>query len=103
MAKHKKFTKDQLLYLADKYSSEGDYPELVLVDGPNLVDKSRWADIYEFVFEDTRDNKFYQSSYRVGATEMQEERPYEYDDDEISCDEVRPVEVLVVKYEVVKE
>jgi len=61
-----------------------------------IIDKSRWCDIYEWVFR--FENKFYMSNYRVGSSELQEERPYEFDR-EIECKEVFPVQKTITVYE----
>ena len=66
----------------------------------NVEDSSRWSIQHEMVFK--YDGKFYQTSYRVGATEYQDEQPYENDNDEIECHEVEPYEVTVTKYRKVK-
>lgn len=47
---------------------------------------------HEIVFEDN--GKFYQTTYSEGATEMQYESPWEYDD-EVECTEVELREVKV--------
>jgi hypothetical protein len=60
-----------------------------------MVNRSRWSIIYEAVF--AHEGKFYKTSYRMGATELQYESPYEYDSDEIECREV--VRCEVIKYE----
>jgi hypothetical protein len=44
------------------------------------------------------DDKFYKTNYQVGATEMQDEAPYEYEGDEIECPEMEPYEVTITKY-----
>lgn len=59
---------------------------------------SRWSIYYEVVFRDNETGKHYSSYYSVGATECQDESPYEYDDDEIDCQEVELKEVLVKKW-----
>lgn len=61
-----------------------------------FVDKSRWSDIHEMIFK--VGDQFFQSSYRIGSTECCEESPYEYDGDEIECEEVVPVEKTVIVY-----
>ena len=43
--------------------------------------------------------KFYTSTYSEGATEMQDEYPYEYDGDEVECKEVIPTPQEVIVYE----
>lgn len=67
-----------------------------------LVDTSRWSHIYERVYKDLDTGKFWHTSYSTGATECQDEPPYEYEGDEVEFVEVVPVEHTVVKYEVVK-
>lgn len=62
-----------------------------------LVGHSRWSLIYERIFE--WEGRFYKTQYRTGATESQDESPYEYDPDEIECPEVFPVEKVVTVYE----
>ena len=62
-----------------------------------LVDTSRWSNIHEVVYKDLDSGKFYSSTYSVGATECQDERPWEYDD-EIECTEVELKEVKVKKW-----
>lgn len=65
-----------------------------------LIDTSRWSLHYEQVFE--YQDKYYITYYSVGATESQDESPYEYDTDEIECTEVIPVEKTITVYEVAK-
>ena len=62
-----------------------------------IIDTSRWSIIHRMVFK--LDGKFYESSYLKGATEQQDEQPYEYDEDVIECDEVFPVEKTITVYE----
>lgn len=63
-----------------------------------LVDTSRWSNIHEVVYKDLDSGKFYSSTYSVGATECQDERPYENDGDEIEFTEVVPKEVIKIEY-----
>ena len=54
------------------------------------VDSSRWSIIYEQVFK--FDGKYYMTSFSRGATEYQDEKPYEFDGDSndmIECKEVK--------------
>lgn len=62
-----------------------------------IVDTSRWSNIYNLVFK--YDGKYYQTSYSVGATEIQDESPFEWSPDMIECKEVFPVEKTVIVYE----
>jgi len=83
----KKFSKDYLV-------NELDLPYgRVITD--KIVDTSRWSIIHEIVFEDN--GKFYQTTYSEGATECQDERPWEYKD-EIDCYEVEIREVKIKKW-----
>lgn len=66
----------------------------------NIIDHSRWSIGYEKVFK--YEGKFYITYYSRGATEYQDEAPYEYDGEEIECVEVVPVEKVVTVYEVKK-
>jgi hypothetical protein len=66
-----------------------------------ILGKRRWSiDVY-IVFK--HEDKFYQSTYSYGATESQDESPYEYDDDEIECEEVFPTQVVTTVYKTQKE
>jgi hypothetical protein len=82
-----KFSKDYL-------KNELDLPyENTIVD--NIVDTTRWSVVHEIVFADK--GKFYRTTYSEGATEIQDERPWEYED-EIECEEVELREVKVKKW-----
>lgn len=86
MAK-KVFSKD---YLKD----ELDLPySNTVVD--KIIDTTRWSIVHEIVFE--YNGKFYQTTYSEGATEMQYESPWEYDD-EVECIEVELREVKIKKW-----
>lgn len=58
------------------------------------LDDTRWSAHYWQVFEFCGD-KLYQTFYSVGLTECQDERPYEYENDFINCEEVvEKVEII---------
>lgn len=82
----KKFDKK---YLMD----ELDLPYSAIKD--DIVDTSRWSIHHKIVFEDN--GKFYETYYSEGATECQDESPWEYED-EIECYEVELKEVKVMKW-----
>ena len=87
MTRTKVFSKD---YLMD----ELDLPyDNTIVD--RIVNTTRWSIIHEIVFEDN--GKFYMTTYSKGATECQDERPWEYKD-EIKCTEVELKAVKVKKW-----
>jgi hypothetical protein len=71
----------------------------VEIIGDNIVDHSRWSVDHELIFRWT-DGKYYETSYSVGATEMQDERPWEYDK-EVECQEVRKVTKTIEVWEAV--
>lgn len=62
-----------------------------------LIDHSRWSVIHSIVFEAA--GKFYQTTYDRGATEQQEQSPWEYEGNEIACIEVFPVLRTITVYE----
>lgn len=66
-----------------------------------ITDTSRWSIHHWMVFK--FNGKYYGTSYSVGATECQEEQPFEYDPEEIDCSELIPVEKKIIVYEAVKE
>ena len=61
-----------------------------------LVDHDRWSVQYSMVFK--FENKYYKTTYSKGATEYQDEEPYEYAPDEIECKEVIPVSSQTITY-----
>ena len=62
-----------------------------------IVSANRWSILNRLVFK--YQDKFYESTYSRGATEIQDERPYEYEPDEIECKEVYEYEKVVKYYE----
>lgn len=67
-----------------------------------LADTSRWHHIHERVYWGLDTGKYWQTTYRVGATECQDESPYENDGAEIEFDEVEPMQVTTTIYKAVK-
>ena len=63
----------------------------------NIVDHSRWSILYEIVVQNVKTGKFYKDSYSIGATESQDEQPYECTDQDFQ--EVFPVEKTITVYE----
>jgi hypothetical protein len=83
--------------------SEGQ--DIIWGDDPNfkeienkIIDRSRWCIHYRIIVQRKSDQKFFESYYRQGATESQDERPYECDDF-AKFTEVKPVEKTVIVYE----
>jgi hypothetical protein len=62
----------------------------------HITGTSRWSVNHSGVFE--HEGKFYQTSWPVGATEYQDEQPYEYGDEMIECHEVRAVQTVKAVY-----
>ena len=81
----------------DYLINELNLPDSAILD--EITDTSRWSVHHRIVFK--HDDKFYETYYSEGATEMQDESAWEYDD-EVECDEVELKEVTVVKWIKVK-
>jgi hypothetical protein len=85
-----KFKKDELIKLVD-----GDSTELKLIED-KIIDRSRWSIDYELVFE--YDGLLYRTYYSMGATEEQDEGPFEFSPEEIECEMVVKVPVWTYEY-----
>lgn len=88
-----------------KFKKE-DLQELEYTEGFEIIetamlDQQRWTTRYKVIFK--YNDKFYVTFYRSGSTENCDERPYEFDPDEIECEEVFPTEVKILKYLTKKE
>ncbi len=66
----------------------------------NIIDNTRWSIIHEIIFE--YNNKFYRTEYSIGATEMQDECPWDYMD-EVECEEVIQKPITVMSWTPVEE
>lgn len=66
----------------------------------DLIDTTRWSVITTLIFKHIENGKetFYKVDYSVGATESQDERPFEYEGDEVVCLQVEPRKVEVIQY-----
>ena len=82
-----KFPRSTLRHILD--SGEGQVSD-------KIVDHARWSVEHELVF--THLDRYWRTSYSVGATESQDEQPWEYEE-EVDCVEVRPVEKKVIVFE----
>jgi hypothetical protein len=74
-----------------------DHDDFLTVE-TNIFDATRWSIIYKNIYEQKSSGKFFKTSYSVGATESQDEQPYEYVKEAV-FEEVFPVEKLVTVYE----
>lgn len=88
----RKFTKDEMLDFL-----EGNEGEVILDE---IEDTSRWSVHHHLIFK--FENKFWSAYYSRGATEQQDESPWEYET-EVECVEVEPVEKVVTVYQPVKD
>lgn len=61
-----------------------------------MVDTGRWSIYYRLVFK--YQDKYYAVGYGRGATECQDEQPFENEGDTVECDEVQRVEKVVIDY-----
>ena len=64
-----------------------------------IDDTSRWSIHYSGVFEHLPTGKFYKFYWSVGATETQDEGPYEYATEDIEPIEVKQVEKTIIAWE----
>lgn len=63
-----------------------------------VTGKRRWSIDHELIFKEKATEKFYSVHYSVGATEQQDESPFEYESDNVEVTEVRPVEKTIIDY-----
>lgn len=75
----------------------GDEPDGYSILSNELVDTSRWSTHHALVF--MHQGERWRTSYRCGATECQDEYPFEYEGETVTCRRVVPVEKVVVVYE----
>jgi len=88
------FTKEQLQQMVYGDYEEDDKEALWLVDS-HITGISRWSVDWSGVF--SYKGKHYQTFWSVGATECQEEHPFEYDEEK-DCDEVVQKKVLTTQW-----
>jgi len=74
---------------------DGHYNFAIIED--KIVGKRRWSIEYEIVVQRKSDGKYFKDGYRRGATEGQDERPYEYSEPNFT--EVFPVTKTYIDYE----
>jgi len=79
----------------------GDNPDYETIKN-EIYDTSRWSTWHELIFKEKATGQYFQVTYSRGATECQDEQPWEYDGDEIDCVWVEPVEVTTIDYKPVK-
>jgi len=64
----------------------------------DFIDNTRWSIIYCAIHRHLESGKCYEFNYSVGATECQDESPYEFED-EVIVKEVHQVEKTVLVWE----
>ena len=66
----------------------------------NVVDNSRWSIHHEGVFKHLPTSEYYSFGWSVGATESQDESPFEYED-EVTPILVKQVQKTITAWEAV--
>lgn len=61
-----------------------------------VIDHTRWSVVHHIIFE--KDGKYYSTTYSVGATERQDELPWEYQES-VECTEVVEKEITTFVWE----
>lgn len=74
----------------------GDDSNFVTIED-RIVGTRRWSVVYEIVVQRKTDGKYFKDHYRRGATESQDESPYEYSEPNFT--EVFPVTKTYIVYE----
>lgn len=77
----------------DYMINELDLPSSAILD--EITGTSRWSVYHRIIF--AYQGRFYEAHYSEGATEMQDESPWEYDET-VECVEVELKEVKVKKW-----
>lgn len=87
------FTREQLLSFLQEDEEDG----TAVVN--QLVESTRWSLIYKFIFKFIFkfEGKYYETSYLRGATEYQDEQPWQ-NKKEVECTEVEPYTRMVIDY-----
>ena len=76
--------------------TEGDAPDGYEVISDTITGTSRWVVQHEVIFK--HGGKYWRTYYSCGATELQDERPFESGGVHVVCEEVRPVETILIRY-----
>ena len=74
----------------------GDDSNFVTIED-KIVRTKRWSIVCEIVVQRKTDGKYFKDVYQIGATEMQDEQPYEYSEPNFT--EVFPVTKTCIDYE----
>jgi hypothetical protein len=79
---------------------DGDNPEYEIKVN-KIVDHRRWSLYYKLVVYHVPSGHYYITGYSTGATEQQDESPWEYNK-EVEFFEAEPFEVTTIEYRVKK-
>jgi hypothetical protein len=90
----KTFDKEDLISLVD-----GDDVQGLQVMENTITGTGRWSIHHRLVFKELDTGKFWAVGYSRGATEQQDESPFENGGARVTCREVLPVEKMVTVYE----
>lgn len=74
----------------------GDNKDFVEIQN-EIVEQKRWSVVHKIVVQRKSDGKYFMSYYNTGATENQDEKPYEYTSPDFT--EVFPVTKTYTGYE----
>jgi hypothetical protein len=74
----------------------GDDERFVTISN-EIVDTRRWTLTKRLIVKRVSDGKFFETFYSKGATEMQEEKPFEYDK-EAEFNEVKEIQKTITDY-----
>ena len=70
----------------------GDSDDWIIMESEKIIESSRWHNLCETIFQESATGKFFSLSYRLGATEYQE------DDEDAYLTEVQPVTITKIVY-----
>lgn len=75
----------------------GEYDDTIFkIISNKIIDVSRWSYRKEIIVKTLIDERFWKSTYSIGATESQDEGPYDYSDP--IFEEVFPEQVMITIY-----
>lgn len=94
--KTRRFPKAEMLHLINGGSNES--YEIIHQE---LIDHSRWSVTYEIIFLDKATDEYFRAYYNEGATEYQDESPWEWED-EVTASYVEPIVVSRIEYQPVE-
>lgn len=87
----KPFAKEDLVDLA--YGGAPDGFEII---SNTISDTTRWSVLHELIF--SFGGEFFRTRYNVGATEQQDEQPFEDEGETVECRQVTPEETTITIY-----